>query len=153
MTKLKPLVTFDYDDTLSWPDVEEFVKEVKEKYDVNVGIFTSRFHYLQTLFIKSNQHDLLNCAKRLDIPFYNIIWAGYRYKADYLKPMITFIDFSKWLFHLDDNRDEQFRFRDIGLPCILYNPNYPNWKEDCLKILEPYDITTKSDSTNSSDTE
>jgi len=122
----KGKVSFDFDNTLSRSDVQDYAYELIAKgYDVH--ILTSRepedpygIHFI-------DNSDLENIARRVGIPKENILYTSYC-------PKYWSLEDSGMLFHLDDCEVELGEIdRLIDVPAINVN-NY-DWREHCDDVL------------------
>lgn len=124
-------VSFDFDLTLSRPDVQEFAKELVKK-GVEVWIVTSRFdnesnNYQHNKPTKLNQKlfDIAdNCGiKRENIKFTNMC------------DKIEFLEGKNFLFHLDDNNLDIELIEESDDNCKGILLSLTNWKEQCLSLM------------------
>ena len=129
--KLKK-VSFDFDDTLSRPDVQKFAKElVDQGYDV--WIVTSRCATEPALakgwyWIEKQNQQLYDVAEECGIPRDKIIFTEHIDKIIYLNG-------KNFLFHLDDDEHELILIMESKDPCRPLNVDHFEWKENCLEIL------------------
>jgi len=85
-------ISFDYDDTLSFKQVQKVAKELSSKYELY--IVTARPEVFKTTFYTNT--DIKEVAKRLGA---TIIFMGYEPKYEFFKD-------KNFLFHLDDSAKE-----------------------------------------------
>jgi len=123
----KTKISFDFDSTLSRPDIQDFVKELTRK-DVEIWICTSRFEDGIDETGKNWNKDLFLVAKNLDIPIERIIFTNWKDKKDYLEN----IDF---LIHLDDDYVELDKINKYTKTKGISVTNTTQWKKKVLKIL------------------
>lgn len=125
---MKPIVTFDFDHTLSRKDVQEYVAEIMEK-GVDVYVLTSRYDELHKHKYPQNpnNHDLYLITTLLGIPRFKIRFTCMRDKSEYLKG-------TNVLLHLDDDSLELKRIqKETNTKAIQVNSS--NWKQKCNKII------------------
>ena len=129
-------VSFDFDSTLSRPDVQRFAKWcVAEGHEV--WIVTSRIsderareeytcNYTLDHIFKSNRK-LFRVADNVGIKREHIIFCNFTMKIDS-------IEGKGFAFHLDDDSDELMAMfgRDT---CRPINVNHFDWKFDCKETL------------------
>lgn len=123
-------VSFDFDGTLSRPDVQEYARELI-KHGIDVIVTTSRYD-------ESNKHlypvnptneDLYAVTDKLGIPREKINFMNMGLKADFLKDTDV-------IWHLDDD-DVEIRAIDYldnpirGVPAL-----HEDWREICAVIME-----------------
>jgi hypothetical protein len=125
-------VSFDFDSTLSRPEIQKYAKELKEN-GFDVWIVTSRQselkdEHLRTLAHFDNQ-DLFNIAEEIGIQRDKIIFTEHQLKVEFFK------DNNNFLFHLDDDHVElKFINKETKVKGISCWKN-TNWKKKCNKIL------------------
>lgn len=139
--EVKLKCSFDYDDTLSIPSIQEYAKLLIEK-GVEVWIVTSRFddvtkynsHFLRTIGVKldnlqSQWDDLFEVADRLSIDRAHIVFTNMQPKHTY------FAEHSEFIWHLDDSWQECIWINEFtqvkGFPWM----GNKNWKVECSKLL------------------
>jgi len=93
---IKKKISFDFDGTLNNDDVQNFVLDIIDKYDVY--IITSRVSNNE--FAKNWNNDLFLTADYLGIKKENIIFLELSDKYDFFK------DNEDFIYHLDDMEDE-----------------------------------------------
>ena len=122
-------VSFDFDNTLSRKDVQEYAIELINR-KVDVWVCTSR----TSDPYKLNNDDLFKIADEIGISRSSIIFTGYENKSDHLND-------KEFLWHLDDDVIElSFIKTDSDVvPVSIYKNE--NWKLECesyLRLLSSY---------------
>lgn len=116
-------VSFDFDDTASRKDVQEYIRELKSK-GIDVIITTSRLGHSSgkgSNFDRLWHRDLFQVADKLGIS--DIIFTGGERKTKALKGKGV-------RFHLDDN-DTELEGMRYGVSVLD-----PDWKEKCNKLIQ-----------------
>ena len=132
-------ISFDFDDTLSFEDVQLYVKSLSNDKSIEIHITTSRYENIndypkdflenweKTYGRKATNDDLYKVANELNIPKENIHFTNMEYKY------LFFIN-KDFIWHLDDNYTE----------CRLINQYTKtkgidalngNWIYECDKLL------------------
>jgi len=130
---MKNKISFDFDDTLSFPDLQNYAKELIGR-GFEVWIVTSRYQdttrYGFDIPKSSIGHkDLYKVANELGIPKEHITFTNFVEKSSFFEYDSNFI------CHLDDNsseialinRNTKVRGVDISVP---------GWKSKCETILK-----------------
>lgn len=119
-------VSFDFDNTLSRADVQEFAKILIED-GLDVWICTSRLCPEKAPNNEWND-DLFKVANELGIPNSKVIFTNYEDKAKYLT--------DDFILHLDDDWNELNEInrqrKTVGVSVF----GNPVWKQKCFKILK-----------------
>ena len=123
------MVSFDFDDTLSRPDVQEYASELIER-GLEVWVVTSRLskQYLMEGNEKWND-DLYEVSNRLGIPEERIRFMNYSPKVDFLETM-------NFLWHLDDDSTELFDIKFAKIKTRPIQVNGSGWRGKCERILQ-----------------
>ncbi len=130
-------VSFDFDNTLSKQDVQDYAKNKKKK-GVEVFIITARFNELRKSFFKQNptNDDLWNICYKIGLSTKNVIFCNMEDKS-------TAILDTDLVWHLDDCW--------VTLNDINSNTNTPaidvtkkDWKQKCNKLFEKQKKKKKS---------
>lgn len=129
-------VSFDFDKTLSKPEVQKFAKELVSKGH-DVWIVTSRcsgdsdnpIAKMNSFRLNRMNEVLFYIAKEVGIPENRIVFTCFDPKANYLKGR----GFS---FHLDDDEIELEDIENSGDPCVAVDVNLQSWERICRSILE-----------------
>jgi hypothetical protein len=127
----KPIVSFDFDGTLSRPDVQEFAKELLD-LGVEVRVTTTRYDDMHSHKYGDDyppeQDDLWSVVDRLGIPRHHVRYTNMEWKYTYLMG-------TAFLFHLDDNEHEfaRARYNSCKIPMIQVNGG--GWQKKCMRIL------------------
>lgn len=114
-------ISFDFDETLSYESVQDFVRFCQKNYDVEVWIVTGRIN-------DKYNTDLYEIADQLNIPHDHIIFMNHANKSEFFKS-------SDFLFHVDDDFielefiQEETDVIGIDVRCDV------EWKEKCLTLL------------------
>jgi hypothetical protein len=125
-------VSFDFDDTLSRPEIQEYAKELISK-GVEVWIVTTRWNRLSKFcdpgYFKLHGNtwgEVHNVAIELGIPLKRVVFTNYQYKFTFFKENLDFI------WHLDDNPYEFKPIQTLGIAAI---DSFGNWEEKCERLL------------------
>ena len=130
-------VSFDFDDTLSKPKVQEYAKELIER-GVEVYIVTARYSNKTMEWMFPNvvtffNSDLYLVADTLKIHSDNIIFMDMVPKNEYLKT-------TNILWHLDDCGEELVHIRtEKQCKTLPINVLSASWKTKCERILRNYE--------------
>lgn len=126
-------VSFDFDNTLSLPKVQDFAK-LLVKSGIEVWIVTARVDN-QTAkengwhWIESQNKQLFDIAKDCGIVPENIKFMS-------MCDKIEFIEGNKFIFHLDDDNYEIELINTSGDKCRAVSVLSDNWKEECLNLIK-----------------
>lgn len=129
---MKKSVSFDFDSTLSRPDVQKFAKELIDS-GIDVWICTTRHSStpmpLGMSVVKDSWNDdLFEISDSLGIPRTQILFTCGDDKHKHL--------YTSWfIFHLDDDMHEVTtlnKFTQVKGICVFNNPD---WKEQCMELL------------------
>lgn len=123
-----PIVTFDFDGTLSRMDVQEYFLELLER-GIDCWVLTSRYDELHKHRYPKNptNDDLWEIIDELNLPRYKVRFTNMELKATYLEPTDV-------LFHIDDDFVELNEImRNTKVTAISV---YGNWKNKCERILK-----------------
>lgn len=124
---MKRKVSFDFDDTLDKPKIQEFAKELVDK-DFEVWIVTTRLDNTQAPSHRWND-DLFEVAKRVGIRLENVHWTNGADKWEFLKD-------KNFEFHIDDDWYElRMIQRNIKGTKAISSFGNPKWKHKCIKAL------------------
>lgn len=127
----KPIVSFDFDGTLSRPDVQEFAKELLE-LGVEVRVTTTRYDDMHSHKYGDdyphNSDDLWEVVEKLGIPKHHVRFTNMEWKYHYLIG-------TAFLFHLDDNEHEFARARYNACKIPMIQVNGGGWRKKCMGIL------------------
>ncbi|QGZ15905.1 HAD family hydrolase [Elizabethkingia phage TCUEAP1] len=95
----KPIISIDFDGTLTRPEVQEFI--INNRYRVDFVILTARYDELHKHLYSPNpdNSDLYNLVSELDLPLSRIYFTNMRPKWEFLKG-------TKVIAHLDDMSHE-----------------------------------------------
>lgn len=123
---MKQLISFDFDDTLSREEIQEFAKHLMD-LSIEIWICTARFSDERAPNPNWNK-DLFEVASRLKIPKERIIFAEMADKWTLLKD-------HDFIWHLDDDPEELNllnKHTNIrGISCWGNN----TWKNKCMRLL------------------
>lgn len=129
-------VSFDFDDTLSCPEVQEYAKELVNA-GIEVHIVTSRYESDGFWDFYALNNDLLKVAAEVGILATNIHFTNMRLKGEF------FEQHSGFLWHLDDNDLEIRSINErTNVKAIkkTFAPegkkNIANWLFECEKVIE-----------------
>lgn len=126
---MKQVVTFDFDNTLSKPHIQDFAKLLLV-LDIDVWVITSRQDELHasSVWTDPSSPDLWKVIDELEIPRNKVIFTNLEWKANYLKD-------TKVVWHLDDNWEEFSHFRRLKLKTVPIQVNSGNWRSKCFRLL------------------
>lgn len=122
-------VSFDFDDTLDKPKVQEYAKELINK-GIEVHIVTSRLSDEQALPSINWNKDLFEVSDRLGIKRENIHFTPYNFKY------LFFIDKPEFIWHLDDNFYELIKFKKCKTKGIAVNNS--SYIHKCNRLIEKH---------------
>jgi len=136
----KKIVSFDFDDTLGFPAVQEYAKMLIDR-GIEVWIVTTRYDdpqkylpdFLVTINVipenlKDEHNRLFNVADELGIPRERIVFTNMEYKYKFFR------DKPQFIWHLDDNRVEcELLEEHTSVKPILCKGE--EWKVKCAKLL------------------
>lgn len=130
-----PIITMDFDSTLSRPDVQEYAMELIAR-GVDVWVVTSRYdnlhlHRYEGIIDKehwNNNNDLWAVVDKIGIPRWKVHFTNMNWKADYLLG-------TKVIWHLDDDHQELSHIRMSGGKTIGIQVVAGSWKQKCERLL------------------
>lgn len=126
-------VSFDYDETLSSPEVQKLAVILLE-HSVDVLVITARSADIEGEELDDwNNSDLFEVTDLLGIPRNNIIFCDHKRKYKFIEKDPTI------LWHLDDSygdvREINMHTSTVGISVLE-----SGWFSTCLKLLEiPYE--------------
>lgn len=129
----KPIVSFDYDQTLSKFEVMEFAIELHNR-GFDVHIVTARYSdanatkYLNPVWREMKNEDLWRSVKLLGIPKENVHFTGFECKIPVIEELNA-------LFHLDD---DELQLYDMILAKTKTKPFSVldnNWQANLINFL------------------
>ena len=128
----KKIVTFDFDATLSRPDVQEYAKELIEK-GIDVWVVTARYDDLHThlydqYYGDNPNDDLYEVVDRLGIPRGKVRFNNLHLKYQFLAN-------TNIIWHLDDSKLELAAMKDAGVKTKGIQVESGTWKSKCNKLL------------------
>ena len=126
-------LSFDFDNTISRKDVQEFTKRLIDDGH-EVWIVTSRFDDVEGLtnnwnWIPTQNLKLFKVAQELGIP-------ESRIKFTNMIPKIDFLLGKGFAFHLDDDESELFDILESKDECKPINVGHSDWECFCKEIIE-----------------
>ena len=121
-------VSFDFDNTLSYPLVQQYAKSLINK-GCEVFVLTARYNEMKKSFYVPNptNEDLFKITEKIGIKERNIIFTNMEDKYHYLK-------YTDVIFHLDDcwhtNKliNEKTSVKAIDVM-------QPKWRDQCNELL------------------
>lgn len=129
----KPIVSFDYDKTLTEFEVMQFAIElVSRGFDVH--IVTARHcdanvhKYLQPLWRENKNRDLWRSVEQLGIPKENVHFTEFECKVPFLKELNA-------LFHIDDDELQLHEINLAKIPCKPFSVLDENWQANLINFL------------------
>lgn len=129
------IVSFDFDSTLSRPDVQEYaVKLINEGIDV--WVVTSRYDDLHKHMWSPNpeatNNELWEVIDRIGLPRWKVMFTNMTDKS-------LFLARTKIIWHLDDDNIELFNIRDDkAVNTIGVQVNAGSWKQKCQRLLKKH---------------
>jgi hypothetical protein len=138
-------VSFDFDGTLERTDVQEYAAQLI-KLGVEVWVVTTRYDsnhqhkwfkaYPEELWAKITSNTtgdpnakLWAVVDRLGIPRYHVRFTCMEWKYTYLNG-------TKFLWHLDDNPEEFKHARNHDCNITMIQVESGSWKQKCEKLIE-----------------
>lgn len=132
---MKPQVSFDFDNTLSRKDVQDYAKSLINK-GFEVWILTSRYKkcndypwYKPSLHENCHQ-DIFNVMEELNLPEERLIFTNMQDKAD----TILAFDWFNPVWHLDDDYIE-LNIIHKKTKCRAFSVVSSSYKKKCNKAL------------------
>lgn len=129
-----PKVSFDFDDTLSHPHVQEYAKQLLDQ-GVEVWIITTRYDenhmHKYAMDYPATLDDLWAVALHLGIPKHHVRFTCMEWKYTYLNG-------TEFLWHLDDNPHEirRAQYNKCKVPMIQVHGG--GWQKKCNGLLLKY---------------
>lgn len=123
-------VSFDFDGTLSRPDVQEYARALIDD-GIDVIITTSRYdeNNKHLYPINPTNEDLYAVTDELGISREKINFMNMGLKADFLKDTDV-------IWHLDDDEVEVRELDALAHPIIGVSVNEDTWKDLCDTLIE-----------------
>jgi hypothetical protein len=128
-------VSFDFDHTLSQPEVQEFAKELLDN-GIDVWVVTTRYDenhlHKYAMDYPATLEDLWEVVERLGIPRWKVRFTNMEWKYTYLCD-------TEFLWHLDDNNHEIRRalYNKCKVPMIQVADS--NFKNECLNLINNHE--------------
>lgn len=129
------IVSFDFDRTLSRPDIQEYAAELMQRgYEVHV--VTARYNELQKHAWVASPHndDLWEIIDQLGIPHRFVHFTNMLLKAE-----VIFKNAPQVLFHLDDCPVETKEINDLTKVTGIILCNSGAWKQKCEEVLSAFE--------------
>jgi hypothetical protein len=123
-------VSFDFDGTLEFKDVQDYAAELLKR-GVEVWVVTTRWdeNHKHKYPMNATLDDLWEVVDRLGIPRHRVRFTCMEWKANYLKG-------TRFVWHLDDNEKEVIECRKLqgcNVPIIDVLGN--DWEDKCDSLL------------------
>lgn len=122
-------VSFDFDGTLSRPEVQEYASELIRR-DVDVWVVTTRYdeNHKHRYGFNPTIDDLWDVVDRIGIPRWKVRFTCFEWKYTYLNG-------TSFAFHLDDNLEERkyFRIHSCDIPFVYVES--ADWRDRCEDLL------------------
>ena len=133
MMKCNMKISFDFDSTLTRPDVQEFAKQCIESGH-EVWLVTSRQDTESALqrghhWVESQNQKLFEVAEQVGIDANRIVFTSHQ-------PKIEFLAGKEFTIHIDDDIEELLDIKISKDPCVGVNVEYFEWKEITEKLLK-----------------
>jgi hypothetical protein len=124
-------VSFDFDGTLSRPDVQEYASRLLAE-GVDVWVVTTRYDqnhkHKYALDYDVLVEDLWEVVDRIGIPRWKVRFTNMEWKYTYLIG-------TNFVWHLDDNANEMTRARYNSCPINMIQVGSSSWKRKCSRLL------------------
>ena len=120
-------VSIDFDGTLEYKEVQDYVQTLMDRPDVRVWITTRRYPNKPGRM----NHDLYKVAKKLGIPNERITFCNFLYKFEVISDR-------NFVFHLDDDpMDLELLAKGSKgkIKCVQYLVD-GNWRGHCERFLK-----------------
>ena len=132
---MSQIVTFDFDKTLSRPDVQEYASALIAR-GIDVWVLTRRYDNLHIHKYEAhnlskdewNNDDVWEVVDRLGIPRWKVHFTNMEWKSDYLLG-------TNVLWHLDDDYMELSNIKYSGCKTIGIQVVSGGWKRKCERLL------------------
>ena len=126
-------ISFDFDSTLTRPDVQNFAKQCIESGH-EVWLVTSRQDTESALlrghhWVESQNQKLFEVAERVGIDVDHIVFTSHQ-------PKIEFLEGKGFAIHIDDDIEELLDIKYSKDPVEGVNVEYFEWKEITEKLLK-----------------
>ena len=127
-------VSFDFDNTLSHPHVQEYAQKLIAA-GVEVWVITTRYDenhmHKYSMDYPASMEDIWDVVDRLGIPRYRVRFTCMEWKYTYLIG-------TSFIWHLDDNEQEIIRaqYNSCKIPMIQVHSG--SWKKKCERILNKH---------------
>lgn len=133
MMKCNMKISFDFDSTLTRPDVQEFAKQCIESGH-EVWLVTSRQDTESALqrghhWVEHQNNQLFEVAEQVGIDANRIVFTSHQ-------PKIEFLAGKEFAIHIDDDIEELLDIKISKDPCVGVNVEYFEWKEITEKLLK-----------------
>lgn len=133
-------VTFDFDNTLSRPDVQEFAKFLLGS-GIDVWVLTMRYdelHKHKWTADPCNQ-DLYDVIEEVGIPKHKVRFCNLENWQTCNDSKAKYLQGTDVIFHIDDSVDELESFKDYkNTKTLPIQVRQPHWKLKCLKAINNY---------------
>jgi len=124
-------VSFDFDDTLTLKNVQDYAKDLIKK-GIEVHVVTSRYEDPKQYTFECNHDDLFTIIKEIGIDKKNVHFTNFTFKHKFFKNNTDFI------WHLDDNYQEKYAMGSSGCKtiCVLHKDGeyFENKCDELLNI-------------------
>ena len=122
-------VSFDFDGTLEFENVQRFAKQLIEK-GVEVWVVTTRWdeNHKHKYPMNSTLDDLWEVVDKLGIPRWRVRFTCMEWKYTYLKG-------SKFIWHLDDNDRELLKAMENECEVPIIDVVVSDWQDKCEELL------------------
>ncbi|WP_407522635.1 HAD family hydrolase [Lacibacter sp. MH-610] len=126
------IVSFDFDNTLSRKDVQDYAKELISR-GIKVWVITSRFDELHKHRYPHNPtiDDLWEVVDQVGIPRWRVRFTCMESKSLYLMH-------TKVIWHLDDDIIELSAIKYDKCKTVGINVKSGGWKQKCERILKRF---------------
>jgi hypothetical protein len=122
-------VSIDFDGTLEYKEVQDYVQTLVDRHDVTVWITTRRFPNKPGR--EKHNQELYRIARKLSIPEERITFCSFKFKFEHISD-------KNFIFHLDDDpMDLELLAKGSNnrIKCIQYVAD-GKWRGHCERFLK-----------------
>jgi hypothetical protein len=125
-------VSFDFDNTLSRKDVQEYAAELIAD-GIEVWVVTTRWdeNHKHKYIFNPTLDDLWEVVDRLGIPRHHVRFTCMEWKY-------TYLDKTSFIWHLDDNPEELSKAKTFGCSVPMVSSEDNGWMLQCDKLINAW---------------